>query len=320
MSIQIKDLKKQYGEKTVLENITIELNHKFTTILGESGCGKTTLLKILSGLVEPNEGEIQMDGQLVFSDQKKINVQPNKRHLAMVFQDFALWPHMTVFDNVAYSLKGKKNVIKEQVMEALRLVNLEQFAQRKPGELSGGQQQRVSLARAIAPRPRVILFDEALSALDAVLRERMQIEIVELLNQTDSQAVFVTHDQNEAMSMSDEIIVMEKGRVSQIGTPKEIYEQPANQYVAHFIGKINQIEEDVFVRPEFVQLERTTDSQLSRQLTVTRSQFTGEHYLIHGTVLEREWLFYAPQPLVNGTVCDIYFSQNDLTLIGGKEQ
>ena len=318
MSIQIKALKKQYGEKIVLEDISIELKHKFTTILGESGCGKTTLLKILSGLVEPNAGEIQFDEQVVYSDQKKINVQPNKRNLAMVFQDFALWPHMTVFDNVAYSLKGKKAVIKEQVMEALRLVNLEQFAQRKPGELSGGQQQRVSLARAIAPRPRVILFDEALSALDAVLRERMQIEIVELLDQTQSQAVFVTHDQNEAMSMSDEIIVMEKGRVSQIGTPREIYEQPANHYVAQFIGKINQLEADVFIRPEYVATKRTSDSQLSREFTVTRSQFTGEHYVIHGTVGTYEWLFYAAEPLVNGTVCDVYMSQKDITLIGGN--
>ena len=238
MTIQLNNINKSYDHKTVLQNISLKLDKKFTTILGESGCGKTTLLKIISGLVQPDGGEIIFDDQTVFSDQQKINIPPNQRNLAMVFQDFALWPHMTVFENVTYSLKGKKKEVTKQVMEALRLVNLEEFAERKPGELSGGQQQRVSLARAIAPKPKVILFDEALSALDAVLRERMQTDIVQLLNQTDSQAIFVTHDQNEAMSMSEEIIVMEKGQVSQIGTPNEIYQEPANLYVAHFIGKI----------------------------------------------------------------------------------
>lgn len=319
MTIQLNNINKSYDHKTVLQNISLKLDKKFTTILGESGCGKTTLLKIISGLVQPDGGEIIFDDQTVFSDQQKINIPPNQRNLAMVFQDFALWPHMTVFENVTYSLKGKKKEVTKQVMEALRLVNLEEFAERKPGELSGGQQQRVSLARAIAPKPKVILFDEALSALDAVLRERMQTDIVQLLNQTDSQAIFVTHDQNEAMSMSEEIIVMEKGQVSQIGTPNEIYQEPANLYVAHFIGKINQVQDDLFIRPEYIQTSQTNQADSKEQLTVTLSQFTGQHYIIHGKLQQFSWLFYANQPFENGSTCDIYYNKKHLTKIGGNK-
>lgn len=319
MTIQLNNINKSYDHKTVLQNISLKLDKKFTTILGESGCGKTTLLKIISGLVQPDGGEIIFDDQTVFSDQQKINIPPNQRNLAMVFQDFALWPHMTVFENVAYSLKGRKKEITKQVMEALRLVNLEEFAERKPGELSGGQQQRVSLARAIAPKPKVILFDEALSALDAVLRERMQTDIVQLLNQTDSQAIFVTHDQNEAMSMSEEIIVMEKGQVSQIGTPNEIYQEPANLYVAHFIGKINQVQDDLFIRPEYIQTTQTNQAELKEQLTVTRSQFTGQHYIIYGQMNQFSWLFYSDQPFENGSTCTIYYNKKHLTKIGGNK-
>lgn len=320
MTIQLKNINKSYGNKTVLREITLKLEKKFTTILGESGCGKTTLLKIISGLVKPDAGEIVFDDQIVFSDKQKVNIPPNQRNLAMVFQDFALWPHMTVFDNVAYSLKGKKQEVAEQVMQALRLVNLEEFAERKPGELSGGQQQRVSLARAIAPKPKMILFDEALSALDAVLRERMQTDIVQLLNQTDSQAIFVTHDQNEAMSMSEEIIVMEKGQVSQIGAPEEIYQAPENLYVAQFIGKINQVADELFIRPEYIQTTQTAQEQLKEQLIVTRSQFTGQHYIIHGKLQQFSWLFYADRPFEEGSECDIYYDKKHITKIGGSKK
>lgn len=316
MTIQLKGIQKNYDNKVVLTNITLNLTQKFTTILGESGCGKTTLLKLLSGLVEPDEGEIIFNQQTVFSKIEKINVRPNQRDLAMVFQDFALWPHMTVFENVAYSLSGSKQEKHDQVMTALRMVNLEDFAKRKPSELSGGQQQRVSLARALAPRPKVILFDEALSALDAVLREKMQIDIVQLINQTESQAVFVTHDQHEAMSMSDEIIVMEKGQVSQIGSPKQIYETPANHYVAHFIGKINHIEADVLVRPEFIQ-RVSRENTLKRTMRVLRSQFTGQHYIIHGVVDGYPWLFYSEESYATDTFCDVYFEEKHLIKIGG---
>jgi iron(III) transport system ATP-binding protein len=317
MTIQLKGIRKQYDNKVVLDDITINLTQKFTTILGESGCGKTTLLKIVSGLVQPDVGEILFDQKRIFSKEEKINVRPNQRDLAMVFQDFALWPHMTVFDNVAYSLSGSKSDKEQQVMTALRMVNLEDFAKRKPNELSGGQQQRVSLARALAPKPKVILFDEALSALDAVLREKMQTDIVQLINQTDSQAIFVTHDQNEAMSMSDEIIVMEKGKVSQIGTPKQIYEAPANHYVAHFIGKTNHFEADVVIRPEFIQVAPTAKTTLQRTVRVVRSQFTGQHYIVQGVVGEFIWLFYSAKPYFTDDLCEVYFEEQHLIKIGG---
>ncbi|KAF1302750.1 ABC transporter ATP-binding protein [Candidatus Enterococcus willemsii] len=317
MTIELRGINKKYENKVVLDNITLTLREKFSTILGESGCGKTTLLKILAGLVTPDNGEIMLNKNKLFSKSEKVNLRPNQRNLAMVFQDFALWPHMTVFDNVAYSLKGNKEEKAAKVMDALRMVQLEEFAQRRPSELSGGQQQRVSLARALAPRPKVILFDEALSALDAVLREKMQTDIVQLISQTDSQAVFVTHDQHEAMSMSDQIIVMEKGRVSQIGTPKEIYEEPANHYVANFIGKINLLEKDVLIRPEFVHASKGDSKHLHRIFRVLRSQFTGNCYIIHGEVDGNPWLFYSETPFVPGEQCDVYFEEQQLIKIGG---
>lgn len=317
MVIQVTGIKKYYDKQLILNDLNFTLSSKFTTILGESGCGKTTLLKLFSGLIEPDDGEIKFEEEIFYSAKEKINLKPNQRNIAMVFQDFALWPHMTVFENVAYSLKGNKSEIKETVIAALKLVNLDTYAHRKPGELSGGQQQRVSLARAIAPQPKLILFDEALSSLDAVLREKMQIEIVQLIKKTNSQAIFVTHDQNEAMSMSDQIIVMEKGQVSQIGTPKEIYETPVNHYVAHFIGKINQLSENEFIRPERIRTAPVQNKTLSVNFRVTKSQFTGEHFVIHGYFGAFPWQFYSQIAFEEEENFLLYYNQNDLTIIGG---
>ena len=214
MKISITNIEKKYGKFQALWPINVELDHKFITILGQSGCGKTTLLKILAGLEQPTNGEIRFDENVIYSSKLRKNVKPNKRNIAMVFQDFALWPHMTIFQNIAFGLKGMlpRSEIPSRVEHVIRLVKMEGFEKRKPGELSGGQQQRVALARALATNPKLILFDEPLSALDAVLREKMQEEIMHIIHELDCQAIFVTHDQTEAMTMSDQIIVMEAGK------------------------------------------------------------------------------------------------------------
>ena len=206
MKISLHNISKSFGKKEVITDLSLEMEDgKFTTLLGSSGCGKTTLLRMIAGLETPDSGEILFDGEPVFSVEKNINVPPEKRNLSFVFQDFALWPHMTVFENVAFGLRTRKQKenLKERVQEALDAVKLSDLAGRYPHELSGGQQQRVAFARAIIVKPQCILFDEPLSALDAQLRETMRIEIKQMTAKLNMTSVFVTHDQSEAMSMSD---------------------------------------------------------------------------------------------------------------------
>ena len=206
MKISLHNISKSFGKKEVITDLSLEMEDgKFTTLLGSSGCGKTTLLRMIAGLETPDSGEILFDGEPVFSVEKNINVPPEKRNLSFVFQDFALWPHMTVFENVAFGLRARKQKenIKERVQEALDAVKLSDLAGRYPHELSGGQQQRVAFARAIIIKPQCILFDEPLSALDAQLRESMRLEIKQMTSKLNMTSVFVTHDQSEAMSMSD---------------------------------------------------------------------------------------------------------------------
>ena len=206
MKISLHNISKSFGKKEVITDLSLEMEDgKFTTLLGSSGCGKTTLLRMIAGLETPDSGEILFDGEPVFSVEKNINVPPEKRNLSFVFQDFALWPHMTVFENVAFGLRTRKQKenLKERVQEALDAVKLSDLAGRYPHELSGGQQQRVAFARAIIIKPQCILFDEPLSALDAQLRESMRLEIKQMTSKLNMTSVFVTHDQSEAMSMSD---------------------------------------------------------------------------------------------------------------------
>jgi spermidine/putrescine ABC transporter ATP-binding subunit len=238
--IRIEDVSKRYGKVTAVDRVTLEIPRgEFFALLGPSGCGKTTLLRMLAGFEVPSEGRIFIDGVDVS------NVPPNKRPVNMVFQSYAVFPHMTVFDNVAYGLKFD-NVPKAdqygRVMAALTDVKLDHLAERKPDQMSGGQRQRVALARALVKKPKVLLLDEPLSALDAKLREAMRFELAELQDKVGITFVMVTHDQDEALAMACRCSVMDRGKLMQTATPSNLYEFPANKFVADFIGSVNLFE------------------------------------------------------------------------------
>jgi len=241
VAVRVADVQKIFdssrGRHVALESISLEIfDGEFLTILGPSGCGKTTLLRILAGFEHPTKGEILLDNKRI------TDVPPNKRPMAMVFQSYALFPHLTVFDNIAYGLKiakVPKDEIRERVEVVLSIMDLVGLADRLPTQLSGGQQQRVALARSVVVRPRVLLFDEPLSNLDARLRDQMRLELRRIQRQLGVTSVYVTHDQSEAMAMSDRIVVMSEGRIEQIGSPDSIYRRPTSLFVADFIGKAN---------------------------------------------------------------------------------
>jgi len=240
-SVSIQHVTKAFGENVVLKefNQTIE-DGEFVTLLGPSGCGKTTMLRILAGFEKPTSGEVYFDGGLISGG--KTFVPPEKRNIGMVFQSYAVWPHMTVSDNVAYPLsiqKKGKDEIRKRVGHVLEIVHLSQYADRMPGQLSGGQQQRVALARALVAEPGLLLLDEPLSNLDAKLRESMRFEIKEIQKKLGVTVVYVTHDQTEAMAMSDRIFLINNGIVQQCGTPEDIYNRPVNPFAADFLGKVD---------------------------------------------------------------------------------
>ena len=238
--ITIKNLTKSYGNVQVLKEFNeVFKDGEFVTLLGPSGCGKTTMLRTIAGFEIPTTGEIWIDDKLVSGG--KTFLPPEKRDIGMVFQSYAVWPHMNVFDNVAYPLQIKhvgKDEIKKKVAKILDIVHLSQYADRLPNQLSGGQQQRIALARALVAEPKVLLLDEPLSNLDAKLRESMRFEIKDITKSLGISVVYVTHDQTEAMAMSDRIFLINNGIVQQSGTPDEIYNSPANQFVADFLGKV----------------------------------------------------------------------------------
>jgi iron(III) transport system ATP-binding protein len=237
VTISIKHALKKYGQNVIIPDLNAEIKPgEFFTLLGPSGCGKTTTLRMIAGFESPDEGEIYLGGEAINA------LTPNKRDTAMVFQSYALLPHYNIFDNVAYGLKLRKldkATIREKVTKILKLVGLEGMEERMTNQLSGGQQQRVALARALVLEPGVLLFDEPLSNLDAKLRVTMRTEIRRIQQEAGITAIYVTHDQSEAMALSDQIIIMEKGVVAQIGTPQEIYYHPASEFVADFIGEAN---------------------------------------------------------------------------------
>ena len=243
--IEIRQLEIYYGNVPAVRGVSFDvLPGEQLTLLGPSGCGKTTTLRAIAGLEQPTAGEIRIDGNIVYSSDARINIRAEKRGLSMVFQSYAIWPHMTVFENVAYGLRVRRTEaaeLTEKVHHALDLVQMRSFASRRAAQLSGGQQQRVALARAFVFQPSVLLFDEPLSNLDAKLRADMRIELRELQHRLGITSVYVTHDLEEALAMSDRIVVMRDGLIEQTGTPDEIYRLPSNAFVADFVGSANLI-------------------------------------------------------------------------------
>ncbi len=243
--IEVSDLVVRYGGVAAVDGVGFTVGRgEHLTLLGPSGCGKTTTLRAIAGLEEPTAGTIRIDGRTVYSSAERRNVPTERRGVSMVFQSYAVWPHMTVFDNVAYGLRVRKlprAEVAANVERALDLVQMRELAARPAANLSGGQQQRVALARAIAFSPTVVLFDEPLSNLDAKLRAEMRVELRELQARLDITSVYVTHDQEEALAISDRVIVMNSGGIEQIGTPEEIYNRPKSRFVADFVGSANLI-------------------------------------------------------------------------------
>lgn len=246
--VTLAGITKAYDGKTIIDNLDLSIyDGEFLTLLGPSGCGKTTVLRLLAGLETADAGHITLAGDDI------TQVPAERRHVNTVFQSYALFPHMTIFDNVAFGLRMQKVAgaeLNERVEEALKMVQLEHLSGRYPHQLSGGQQQRIAIARAVVNRPRLLLLDESLSALDYKLRKQMQVELKALQRRLGITFVFVTHDQDEALSMSDRILVMQGGRVVQEGSPRDIYESPANLFVARFIGEINILDGELLAPAE----------------------------------------------------------------------
>ena len=243
--ININKINKYYGKNHIIKDVSLDIkSESFTVLVGPSGCGKSTILRMIAGLEDINSGTISIGGQVVN------DLPPKQRNIAMVFQSYALYPHMTVFNNMAFGLKlekRSKDEINERVIEAAKILQIEDYLDRKPKQLSGGQRQRVAIGRAITRKPQVFLFDEPLSNLDAALRVQMRVELAKLHDQLDATMIYVTHDQTEAMTMADEIVVLDQGIVSQKGEPLELYNKPSNQFVGGFIGspKMNFVDSKI---------------------------------------------------------------------------
>lgn len=315
--LQLKNINKYFGKNHVIKNVNLnfEKGH-FITFLGPSGCGKTTLLRMIAGFYEPDEGEILLNGKNIEK------VPPYNRNTAMVFQEYALFPHMNVFDNVSYGLRVKKkpkDEIEKRVKQALSLMQLEGMEKRFPNQMSGGQQQRVAVARALVMNPEVLLLDEPLSNLDAKLRENVRVELRQIQQQMELSTIYVTHDQSEALSMSDAIVVLKDGIVHQVGTPQEIYFEPKTAFVADFIGTTNLIslkaesgnrvtyggvsflssnpvkkgtDYVASVRPESAGLSKDpAEGKVNLKAAITNTMFLGEkvrYFLRDG--LDKEWI------------------------------
>ena len=321
--LQLKNINKYFGKNHVIKNVNLnfEKGH-FITFLGPSGCGKTTLLRMIAGFYEPDEGEILLNGKNIEK------VPPYDRNTAMVFQEYALFPHMNVFDNVSYGLRVKKkskDEIEKRVKQALALMQLEGMEKRFPNQMSGGQQQRVAVARALVMNPEVLLLDEPLSNLDAKLRESVRVELRQIQQKMGLSTIYVTHDQSEALSMSDAIVVLKDGIVHQVGTPQEIYFEPKTAFVADFIGTTNLIslkgesgnqvayggtvftssnpvkegsEYVASVRPESAGLSKNpVENQVNLKAHITNTMFLGEkvRYFLRDA-LDKEWIVDAFDP------------------------
>lgn len=325
MSIALRGITKSFQGVTVIPPLTIEFSSRaFTTLLGPSGCGKTTLLRMIAGLETPDAGEILFDGKPVFSADLGLNLPPEKRNIGFVFQDFALWPHLTVFENVAFPLRARKDLsdLESKVTDALSLVGLADFAGRRVSELSGGQQQRVGFARAIVSRPNIVLFDEPLSALDAQLRETMRSEIKRITSALAMTSIFVTHDQEEAMSMSDRILVLNHGALEQAGSPIDIYTHPATRFAAEFVGQSNFIDDQRMFRPEFAEIiDLKANSSPNHSLIFTarveQTEYIGGRWLIDVSVGDKHWRLAHSAPQTIGSQIQIAVNPAGIVTVGG---
>ena len=335
--ISFENVNKFYEDTHVLKNINFEIEKgKFYTLLGPSGCGKTTILRIIAGFTDVSNGKVTLNGEDV------TKLPPNKRKVNTVFQDYALFPHMNVFENIAFGLRLKKtpeNIIKEKVADALKMVQLSGYENREISQMSGGQQQRVAIARALVNEPEVLVLDEPLSALDLKLRTDMQYELRELQQRLGITFIFVTHDQEEALAMSDEIFVMSKGEIVQSGTPVDIYDEPINRFVADFIGESNIVDgvmkEDylvefvgkefecadagmrpnekveIVIRPEDLSLTSIDKGKLT--VEVDTQLFRGVHYeIICYDENGNEWMIHSTRKAEVGSKVGLYFEPHDI--------
>ncbi len=309
--IDLQNITKAFDSNIVLDDMSLYIReNEFLTLLGPSGCGKTTTLRIIGGFESPDKGRVVFDGTDITA------WPPNKRQLNTVFQKYALFPHMDIGENIAFGLRIKnkpKNYIQDKIKYALKLVNLDGYEKRMPDSLSGGQQQRIAIARAIVNEPKVLLLDEPLGALDLKLRQDMQYELIRLKNELGITFIYVTHDQEEALTMSDTIVVMNQGYIQQIGTPEMIYNEPENAFVADFIGDSNILDGimirdkgfgehkpvDVVIRPEDVEL--TVPGSGTLQGVVSHVIFKGVHYEMEVMACGFEWLVQSTRMFPVGT-------------------
>ncbi len=341
--VNLEHISKSYDGQMILDDLNLYIReNEFLTLLGPSGCGKTTTLRILGGFEKPDAGQVYFDGVDI------TNLQPNKRQLNTVFQKYALFTHMNIAENIAFGLKIKnksKAYIDDKIKYALKLVNLDGYEKRMPDSLSGGQQQRIAIARAIVNEPKLLLLDEPLGALDLKLRQDMQYELIRLKNELGITFIYVTHDQEEALTMSDTIVVMNQGYIQQIGTPEMIYNEPENAFVADFIGDSNIINAtmiqdklveilgakfacvdegfgtntpvDVVIRPEDVELVEPSKGTI--QGKVTHVIFKGVHYEMEVMANGFEWLVHSTKMFSVGTDVGIYVDPFNIQIMNKPE-
>lgn len=337
--ISLKNINISFEENIILDNLNLDIiDGEFITLLGPSGCGKTTTLRIIGGFTKPNSGDI------FFSGEKINDLPPHKRKVNTIFQKYALFPHLNVYENVAFGMRIRKfpeNEIKSRVKELLNIVNLPEFSKRNINSLSGGQQQRIAIARALANNPKVLLLDEPLAALDLKLRKDMQAELKNIHEQTGITFIFVTHDQEEALSMSDRIVVMDKGKIQQTGTPEDIYNEPKNAFVADFIGESNIIDGimisdyivefsgcefecldkgffkrepvDVVIRPEDIKVCKPSQNTING--IVSSVTFKGVHYEIIVDVNGFKWMIQSTIPQQVGQSIGMTLNPNDIHIM-----
>ena len=342
--IDLSHIWKSYDGDLILDDLSLSVKeNSFVTLLGPSGCGKTTTLRIIGGFEKPDKGQVIFDGEDI------ANTPPNKRQLNTVFQKYALFTHMSIAENIAFGLKIKgksKSYIDDKIKYALKLVNLDGFENRSVDSLSGGQQQRIAIARAIVNEPKLLLLDEPLAALDLKLRQDMQYELIRLKNELGITFIYVTHDQEEALTMSDTIVVMNQGYIQQMGTPEQIYNEPENAFVADFIGESNIVDGtmihdelveifgakfacvdkgfgnnkpvDVVIRPEDIDLVNPEDGTL--QGVVTHLIFKGVHYEMEVTTPDGyEWLVHSTDMFPVGQKVGIYVDPFDIQIMNKPE-